>query len=212
MLNELLQDHRTGQDASQLGSFVLGGRTKWGTYKQAIRELYKRIRGLRQMITDRDLLLIDMEEIEERISCDDERDARRATIERRAMQGRLEESERGIRDTKREAALFYRVAAELKTEFGEMTEERRAQLDREEWRWWHIKRAAIAKLSSGRVDDVVLKNLMSIPTAERHEWLGVIKSDDALVKLLESSEYGRIETSAPTEAEIKLIEEASECE
>jgi hypothetical protein len=55
MLNDLLLDHRTGQDATQIGSFVLGGRTPWGTYKQAIRELYKRARGLRQMITDRDL-------------------------------------------------------------------------------------------------------------------------------------------------------------
>jgi hypothetical protein len=125
------------------------------------------------------------------------------------MQGKLEEAERGIRDTKREAALFYRVAMELKTELGEINEERRAELDREEWRWWHIKRAAIAKLASGRVDDVVLKNLMSIPTAERNEWLDVIKNDEALVKLLESSEHGRIEMSAPTEDEIKLIEEAS---
>lgn len=206
MLEQLLNDHRTGQDAMQLGSFVLGGRTPWGTYKQAIRELYKRIRGLRQMITDRDLLLIDLEEIEERITSDDERDARRAAIERRAMQGRLEESERSIRDTKREAALFYRVAAELKQHFGEVTEEQRAELDRQEWRWWHFKRAAIAKLTSGRVDDVVLKNLASIPIKERQEWLSVVKDDQALVSLLEKTEYGRIEHAAPTVEEVKLIE------
>lgn len=206
MLEQLLNDHRTGQDAMQLGSFVLGGRTPWGTYKQAIRELYKRIRGLRQMITDRDLLLIDLEEIEERITSDDERDARRTAIERRAMQGRLEESERSIRDTKREAALFYRVAAELKQHFGEVTEEQRAELDRQEWRWWHFKRAAIAKLTSGRVDDVVLKNLASIPIKERQEWLSVVKDDQALVSLLEKTEYGWIEHAAPTVEEVKLIE------
>lgn len=204
MLEQLLNDHRTGQDAMQLGSFVLGGKTPWGTYKQAIRELYKRIRGLRQMITDRDLLLIDMEEIQERISSKDNRDSRRAKIEFRSMCGRLEEVERGIRDTKREAALFYRTAAQLKEQFGEITEERRAELDIEEWEWWHLKRAAIAKMAQGRIDNVVLKNLISLPKKERQKWLPIIKDNPKIV--IEQSEFGRIEVSAPTEQEIESIE------
>jgi hypothetical protein len=207
MINELLEDHRTGQDATQLGSFVLGGRTAWGTYKKAIRELYKRIRGLRQMITAHDLLLIDMEEAQDRIASDDERDSRRAAIELRAMSGQLEESERNIRDTKREAALCCRVANELKNEFGEITEERRSELDREEWRWWHLKRAAISKLTTGRVDDVTLKNLISLPISERDEWLSVIKDDKALIELVDKSEYGRHDHITPTDTEIKQIEQ-----
>lgn len=213
MLNELLADHRTGQDATQLGSFVLGGRTAWGTYKQAVRELYKRIRGLRKMITERDLGEIDREEIEERISGDDQRDARRATIELRAHEGRMEELERGIRDTTREAALFYRVASEIKAEIGEVTEDRRAELDREEWKWWHLKRAAIAKLSTGRVDETTLKNLCSLPIAEREAWSAIIKDDNALIGILEQSEYGRHEQALPGPDEIKLIEmEMEKCD
>lgn len=212
MLTELLNDHRTAQDATQLGTFVLGGRTEWGTYKQSLRELYKRIRGLRQMITDRDLADIDKEELSDRINGEDERDARRAQIEMRALDGRIEELDRSIRDTKREAALFYRVASEVKSELGEITEERRAELDRQEWRWWHLKRAAIAKIGSGRVDNTTLKNLCALPIAEREEWLSVIKDDDALIRMLEQSEYGRQENFLPSADEIKQIEmEVSKC-
>lgn len=205
-LDTVLSDHRTGQDATQLGSFVLGGRTEYGTYKQAVRELYKRIRGLRQMITDRDVLLLDIEDKKEEIETLEGRDKQRAELKLRSMYGQLEEAERGIVDTKREAALFYREAALIKSKIGELTEEKRADLDREEWKWWHLKRAAMDKLTSGRVSEVVLKNLISLPISERQEWLSVIKDDQALINLLETSEYGMKVLSSPTEEEIKLIE------
>lgn len=202
----MLKDHRTGQDATQLGSFVLGGRTDWGTYKQATRELYKRIRGLRQMITERDILLLDIEEKEEEIINSEGRPKKRAELELRSMFGRLEEAERSISDTKREAALFYREAALLKEKFGEINEEMRANLDRSEWKWWHLKRAAMDKLTSGRISEVVLKNLCSLPISERKEWLSIMKDDNQMIKLLEESEYGMKVISAPTDDEIKLIE------
>ena len=206
-LMKLLEDHRTGQDSTQLGSFVLGGRTPWGVYKQSLQELYKRVRGLRQMTTDRDLLLLDIEELEE----DSEkggRKGRRAAINLRSKKGSLEEADRAIRDTKREAALFYKVAVELKDKFGEVSEEQRQKLDFEEWKWWHIKRAAIAWSVSKRVDDVVLKNLTSIPIDAREDWLNVLGDSDKLNSALKESEYGRVETT-PTEKEIRLIEDMS---
>ena len=124
----------------------------------------------------------------------------------------MEELERGIRDTKREAALFYRVASEIKSKLGEITEERRAELDREEWRWWHLKRAAIAKLSAGRVDGTTLKNLCALPLSEREEWASIIKDDEQLITMLEKSEYGRQEHFLPSQEEIKQIEmEVSKC-
>ena len=208
---DLLEDHRTGQDETQLGSFVLGGRTKWGTYKQAIRELYKRIRGLRQMITEKDLLDLDIEELKE--ECEKEpasRSGKRAAIKLRQKFGQMEELERGIKDTKREAVLFYKVALSIKNELGNITDDTRADLDRAEWRWWHLKRAAISKLTTGRVDSTTLKNLCSLPITERSEWMNIIKNDNALVKMLEESEYGRRELPMLSEDEVKLIEQEIE--
>lgn len=202
LMDTLLADHRTGQDVSQLNNFVLGGRTPWGTYKQALRELYKRIRGLRQMITDHELLLIDIEEFEEKIEIEEsERDLRRHKLKLRQMYSNLEESDRGIRDTKREAALFYRTAAELKKQFGEIDEERRIQLDREDWKWWHVKRTHI----NGRMDDVTIKNLISLPQKERVEWLEAINTKRE--ETIERSEFGRELPKVATEEEIKLIEQ-----
>lgn len=207
MIDKLLADHRTGQDATQLGSFVLGGRTLWGTYKQALRELYKRIRGLRTMITERDLLLLDIEEMQEDLLQATGREEKRLCIKLRQKEGSLEEADRGIRDTKREAALFYRTAEELKLAFGEICEERRAMLDREEWKWWHIKKAAVTLKLTGRPDEVVVKNLASLPTAEREEWISVLGDKNLLMSTLENSEYGRQSLPEPTDEEIKLIEQ-----
>lgn len=199
-LQDILNDHRTGQDSTQLGSFVLGGRTPWGVYKQAIRELYKRIRGLRQMITDRDLILIDIEELEE-LSKGDDRAARRAQINLRAKMGSLEEISRGIADTKREAALFYEQAAELKSFLGEISEERRRQLDREEWKWWHLKRVAVQGIT-----ELTIENLISLPTAERLEWLKLFHDREAVQAAVERSEYGREAPLFPDAQTITLIE------
>lgn len=202
MLADLLNDHRTGQDATQLGSFVLGGNTPWGTYKQALRELYKRVRGLRQMVTDRDLLLIDIEELSDQAIGND-RDARRAAIRLRAKRGCLEEADRCIADTKREAALFVSVARELKAQLGEITEERRRTLDREEWRWWHLKRVAC----QGR-DEVTMKNLMSLPTAERNEWLSAMRDPAVMASVVERSEFGRDAPILPSADAVAAIETA----
>jgi hypothetical protein len=208
MLMELLNDHRTGQDETQLCSFVLGGRTEYGTYKQGLRELYKRIRGLRQAQTDYDLLLIDIEEQKELINnAEVDRDRRRAEIKLRQLNGQLEEATRGLADLKREAAIFYRECSGLKEKIGELTEEKRHDLDRKEWKWYHIKRAAIEKITTGRVGDVVLKNLCSLPPEERKEWADIIKNDKLLIEAFENSDYGRISMKAPTQEEIKLIEQ-----
>ena len=217
MLMDLLDDHRVGQDETQLCSFVLGGRTEYGTYKQGLRELYKRIRGLRQAQTEHDLLLIDIEEQEEKIqktqkwddtkSSSHDREKRRAKIKLRQLRGQLEEITRSLADLKREAAIFYRECSKLKQSIGKLTEEKRSKLDREEWKWHHIKRAAIEKITMGRIGDVVLKNLCSLPLKERLEWANIIKDDKKLLEMFDKSDYGRISLAAPTPEEIKLIEQ-----
>lgn len=204
-LNDLLKDYQTGQDETQLQSFVLGGRTPWGTYKQALRELYKRVRGLRQMQTDIDLLLIDIEELElsPHPTCPFE--YKRTAIKIRQKQGQLEEANRSLTDLKREAAIFYRTAAELKLQLGDITPEKRVELDRAEWMHWHLKKAALDKLTTGRISEVVLKNLYSIPLSERMQWFKQLEKNPE--KFIEDGEYGVKAIPPPTEDDIKLLEQ-----
>jgi len=206
---ELLKDHQTGQDDIQLQCFVLGGRTTWGTYKQALRELYKRVRGLREAQTSLDLLRLEIGDKQDVISGKAKpkslSDVERSMVEIRQLYGRLEESERAIVDLKREAAIFYREARKLKDEIGEVTPERRTELDLEEWKHWNVKRAMIGKLTMGRIPEVVLKNLYSLPNEERMEILELITNNRA-EDFIESGEHGRLALPPPTESEIKLLE------
>jgi hypothetical protein len=200
---DLLKDHQTGQDETQLQSFVLGGRTPWGTYKQALRELYKRVRGLRQMQTDIDLLRLDIEELTLEVD-DGGIEAKRAYVNLRQKHGQLEEANRGLADLKREATVFWREANRLKAVIGEVTPERRVELDREEWRHWHVKQGMIGKLTTGRLPDVVLKNLCSITTEERREWLLLLQGDPE--KFIEDGEYGAMALPPPSDDDVLMLE------
>jgi hypothetical protein len=205
---ELLKDHQTGQDETQLQSFVLGGRTPWGTYKQALRELYKRVRGLRISQTETDLLAIDIEEKQKESENTEGLALRRANIELRQLYGQMEEAERGLVDLKREAAIFWREANKLKLLIGEFTPERRIQLDREEWMHWHIKKGMIGKLITGIVPEVVLANLYSISAEERKKWLELLEGNPE--KFIEEGEYGVMPLPPPSQEDIALLEEEIE--
>jgi len=203
-LNDILNDHQTGQDDIQLQSFVLGGRTPWGTYKQALRELYKRVRGIRDSQTELDLLLIDIEELENGQSPVDTFEYRRAAVKLRQKRGQLEEANRGLNDLKRECAIFYREARKLKEVIGEVTPERRTELDREEWKHWLIKTAALGKLTTGRIPEVVLKNAYGMSEEERNELLSSISVNPE--HFIERGEYGISAVPPPSEEDIKLLE------
>lgn len=204
-LNDLLNDHQTGQDDVQLNQFVLGGRTQWGTYKQALRELYKRVRGLRQMQTDLDLLLIDIEELERQITTEVGYEKRRAEIQLRQKFGALEEANRSLLDLKREAAIFYRAAAELKMELGDITDERRTELDKHEWMHWLVKQGQLGKLTTGRLPEVVLKNAYAMPEVDRRQLLQALSS--SAEHFIEQGEYGMQALPPPTEEDIQLLEQ-----
>lgn len=68
-VDDLLADHHYLHWSTQLDHFITvrAGGTPYGMYKQALRELDKRERGLNGMYADRDRLLVDLEELEERL-------------------------------------------------------------------------------------------------------------------------------------------------
>jgi len=68
-LKNLLDDHQTGMSQFQDDYFVTtrAGGTLYGQYKQSLRELYKRFRGLRELTCNQERLSIDIEELKEKI-------------------------------------------------------------------------------------------------------------------------------------------------
>jgi hypothetical protein len=216
-LNELLNDHHEvgTQDATQIETFVLGGMTEWGQYKQALRELYKRVRGVRSTQTDFDKALLDLEDLKEDIkdaevdnpTSREERHHQRLLLDLRKKLSDIDELSRLLKCVKIEVATFYRAAAKLKESLGEITPERRLELDREHWKHKHMMKVAALRL--GQIPDVTLKNTLSLPLEERKEWLSLLHPQNTakLVQMLETDETtGRPAVVPPTEAEVHELE------
>ena len=203
-IHELLKDHQSGQDETQLQTFVLGGRTPWGRYKQALRELHKRVRGLKIATTERDLLLVDIDELEERPRPCDQYERRRHDIRLRQKRGELIEADHALNTVKREAATFFREALALKAVIGDVTPAKRVRLDREEWRHWHLKKTALHRMLP-HLPEVVAKNLCALPEEERAEWISAIQSTRP-EDFIGTGDYGQSAFPAPTEDEINQLE------
>ena len=129
-LKTLLDDHQTGMSEFQDDFLVTvrAGGTEYGCYKQALRELYKRFRGLRESICDRDILKIEINQLDK---SDGEELKDKVEHRRKTMQ--MEECDRSIKDTQREFVRFYQQAIYLKEKIGELTDEKRKKLDMEMW-------------------------------------------------------------------------------
>ena len=138
-LKELLDDHQTGHSDYQMDRMVVmrsGGSTPYGQYKQALRELYRRLRGYRELSCDLEKLDIDIEESNERRGVEtkpNDFEGRREDVEFKRKTMQREEAVRALESCKRELIRFYQIAAGLKEAIGELTEERRAVLDAEMW-------------------------------------------------------------------------------
>ena len=68
-LQDLLQDHQLFHSQFQQDYFITlkAGGTLYGQYKQALRELYKRFRGLRETICDKRIAEIKIRRLEQEI-------------------------------------------------------------------------------------------------------------------------------------------------
>lgn len=184
MLKELLNDHRLYHTEMQQDFLITtkAGGNLWGQYKQAIRELYKRFRGLRETTCDRDKLEI---EIEEQLfisnTAEDEFKRRYAAIEhvRKTMQ--MEEIERVIADTKGEFQRFYSQACVLKKQLGDITEERRKELDKELLLYKIKESAAIDYSMTGGISQRTYENIHCLPRHLRNEIVAEIKDHAKMI-------------------------------
>jgi len=197
MIEELLRDHRTGMSKFQDDYFVTtkAGGTTYGQYKQSLRELYKRFRGLRQLISSRRKVDIEIEELQYDIdlfstSSDkkEEFKCRKLKVDLDEKLMSLEESDRVISDTKREFTNFYRQAVYLKEQIGELDDEKLDQLDQEMWEFKIKEMACIDFITSGRLRNSTFEFIHACPDTMRKKVLGEIRNHDKLIEWYENKE------------------------
>ena len=183
---DLLEDHEVGNSNFQDCHLVTlrAGGTMYGMYKQALRELYRRVRGVRELESDRAFLIIDAQEHEQALVAMEPGFARQRTeIELRRTALRREECERAIADTYRELAVFYAQAQGLKERIGALTPKRRWKYERELWEY-RVREMAALDIGSGQrhLSPQTIEHLNALPKEDREKILADLKDNKLLQK------------------------------
>ncbi len=201
-LKELLDDHQTGMSEFQDDFFVTtrAGGTLYGCYKQALRELYKRFRGLREETCDKAILQIEIEELAE---SPNKKDA----VEHKRKSMQMEEATRSLANTQREFIRFYQQAIYLKKEIGDLTDERRSILDKEMWVFKIKEMALFDFIGGGQLKENTLSFLHCCPKEMKIKIIKEIQNADKLLEWYESKEEIIIPKKLPSvKFTMKLIE------
>jgi len=199
-INEILADHQTGMSKFQDDHLVTvrAGGTIYGQYKQSLREVYKRIRGVRELSCDMEKLQVEIDE--QLFISENETDPfkkRYAEIEYRRKLMQTEESQRVFADTTRELNNFYSQAAYFKEQIGELTPEKREKLDKEMWSFKVREMATIDFITTGRLSNNTYEFLNSLPTDMKVLALGDMKQPDKMIEHYENREDILIPSDIP---------------
>jgi hypothetical protein len=211
-LNELLSDHQIYHSDLQIDSFITTktGGTKYGMYKQALRELDARVHNLRSLYLQRAAMLESLEKLRKRRGW---RWWFLSPLKKKLILVQAEcsfdDMERNIAEVEREFRRFYAIASSLKDEIGELTPERRAELDEDLWRHNAKKAAALDIMSTGRVGRSTIEMIQCLPPPMRQGIWGETARSGELVKWFMDYEHAlpvpRIEGNGDVR---KLIEQA----
>lgn len=159
-LGALLADHQMYHSEYQMDRFITikSGLTHWGMYKQAIRELHKRFRGLKGLYYERRKAHLEIERDQKKPAATViDADLRDLEIAKRKMD--LYELEANIKDSEREFRHFYAQAKALKQAIGPVTDEKRQSLEAQHWAFKTRLMAASDMIVRGRLSEATVEML-----------------------------------------------------
>jgi hypothetical protein len=156
-IDKLLADHQELHSNFQIENFIIGSQgDQWAQYKQCLREIKVR----------RDTLKDDYGKIaalsharkKNNFALTKKQKAKRAAIVRQvnALMGTISERERELKR-------FVVMATGLKKQIGEITDEKREQLEAQSWAAKGRKLAAIDLMAYGRIQTQTLEFIFSLP-------------------------------------------------
>jgi hypothetical protein len=159
-VEKLLSDFRPEHSEFQMENFIIGGGHPWGQYKQALRELSARHNA---MVESGD----QVRELKARI------DKERAKWFGRGHVNGFESKLKALKESRkskaREYCTFYRIARDLKRQLGEITPQRRRELEAEMWLDKARRMAALDLMTIGGIQRQTAEFLTSLPREQRRE-------------------------------------------
>lgn len=197
----VLLDHRHFHSEWQIDHAITGrsGGTVYGCYRQAVRELHKRWRGLRECYAARERLILDIDDLE-RLPKASGNDARRREIDLAEKRLSLIESAGVIRDTEREFLRFYGQALACREALGigpdeTLSDDRRESLEAEFWEHQIKAMAAVDFITTGRLSRGTVELFQCSPPAQRQRLAAEILDPAAHERL--TSWYLSIDPALP---------------
>ena len=185
-LQELLKDHRLYHSEFQQDYFITtrSGGTVYGQYKQALREVYKRFRGLKGLYHERDMAKVDIDELKYNFKHGTYAgfEHRRKTLELDKKELDMIEMLKNVEDTEREFKRFYQQCVSLKQALPELTDEVRNKLDKEMWLHKLKEICAVDFISSGRLKNTTVELINSMPVETRKPLLEEVKDHSKLIE------------------------------
>lgn len=197
-LKDLLQYHIGSHTEFQQDYFITGraSRTIYGQFKQALRELYKRVRGNTDFGYTLESLEIDVMELATWVVAKKQQssyDLMRDELELKKKKMQLEQAKRGLEENKRELVRFWQQACVLMEKLekdGPLTEDRLRDLDEDMWRARAKELMAVDFMVNNRITKPTLDLIMSMPTYQRKLLIAMTKDVPGLIAWYENEDHG----------------------
>lgn len=207
-LQDLFNDHQLYHSEFQMDALITvrAGGTVYGQYKQALRELYKRYRGLKQLYSELALSEVDIDELKSKYTVDPF-EKRRNQINLNTKILNLDEAKKNIEDTEREFKRFYAQAASLKEIIGDLDDEKRDQLDKDMWIFKMKEMAAVDFITTGRLLNNTIEFIAASPIEMRKELLNSIRPDKqgSLIDWFETKNADPLPVKQIQDYDLKLL-------
>ena len=197
-LKDLLQYHVGSHTEFQQDHFITGraSRTVFGQFKQALRELYKRVRGNTDFGYIKEGLDIDVKELNARIKTTTHNNVyeiMRQELDLNKKTRDLEQAKRSLLDNKRELVRFWQQACVLMEKLevdGPLTDDRLRDLDENMW----VERAkelmAVDFMVHSRISKATLDLIMCMPRYQRKILIAMTKDVPKLMEWYENEDHG----------------------
>lgn len=193
-IKHMMQDHQSGHSDLQIDHFIVskGNWTPYGRYKQCLREIASRHNALLEMREEAELAVLDLDDA--KLALEREALGTPAAVRKRVacdrQRRRLESIHRTVATQQRELDRLVALATDLKQQVGELTDDRRAELDAELWSVRVRAMVALDMFTSGHLSQSTAELLIALPVEIRQPILQSAKNAEATGELFDWLEQG----------------------
>jgi len=181
-ISNMLGDHHDLHSEFQIENFIIKSQgDEWAQYKQCLREIKARVENIE---SDKiQLKILELNKTKKPPFWFKIFKHKIIKIEGATGSDKLTSLKNTIKERERELECFVRIAEKLKDKLGDITAERRAQLEAESWKAKGLKMAALDLMSAGRISGQTLDFIFSLPKGSQLELFSKLSAKQPMALL-----------------------------